>query len=261
MVSRTRDGAIGPEIVDAGPFTNPAKATGPIGLLAAVRWEVHPWLRGRSGVRKNGPVHSLTIHGLPVHVTVAGVGAENACREAHRMVDQFRVAGLVSIGFAGGLADFLRPGDIVSANCVVDQSTGERFECSPNLWPLETGYQGGLLCAAEVICSAEEKRSLAGQWGAVAVDMESAGVARAAAERGVAFAALKAVTDTSSQSISIDFAHCRSEDNELSFWKIIREGVRTSQTIRDFWMLARGARVASRALAAALDSPELRVTR
>lgn len=237
------------------------KAKASIGLVAAVPWEVRPLLRRQNGVQKDGAVYSLLVGGMPAHLIVAGMGAENAYRAARRLVERFGAGGLVTIGFAGALADSLAPGDIVVADQVLDQRTGERFACTSEAWPIRNARRGGLLSAAEVISAAAEKRALAGQWGAVAVDMESAGVGRAAAESGVPFSAIKAITDTAAQSISIDFANCRSDDNRLSYWKIVREGVRTSQSIRDLWMLAGGARVAARALAAALGLPELRGTR
>ena len=242
-------------------YNGPFEAHAPIGMVAALSWEVRPLLSRQSGARKQGTVHSFLARGIPVRLAVAGVGAENAYREARRLLERYRVRGLVTIGFAGGLVDSLNAGDIVAADRVLDQRSGEQFDCSSGLWPTENARHGVLLSAAEVITSAAEKRNLADQWGAVAVDMESAGVARAAREAGVEFAAVKAITDTSRQSISFDFARCRSDDNRLSFWKIIREGMRTSQTIRDMWMLAKGARVAARELAAALGSPELRGTR
>jgi adenosylhomocysteine nucleosidase len=229
--------------------------------VAALSWEVRPLLRRQSRLQKSGRAYSFTARGLPVYLTVAGVGADNAYREASQLLERFQVRGLVSIGFAGGLMDSLDLGDIVVADRVIDQRTGERFECTDEICAIENAPRGGLLSATEVIASTKEKRSLAAQWGAIAVDMESAGVARAAAQRGVPFSAIKAITDTSVTSISFDFAHCRSDDNGLSFWKIIRKGMRTSQTIRDMWILARGARVAARALGAALGSPELRGTR
>ena len=267
MVTRARDDTLGTEVNPArAADAVPGEAEASVGLVAALSWEVRPLLRRLSGVRKsgvekNGPAYSFIVQGMPVHLTVAGVGAENAYREARQLLKRFRLRGLVTIGFAGGLVDSLNAGDIVLADQVFDQRTGERFDCSGDLWPIENVHRGGLLSATEVITSAVEKRNLAGKWGAVAVDMESAGVARAAAESGVEFAAIKAITDTSMQSISFDFANCRSDDNRLSFWKIAREGMRTSQTIRDMWMLAKGAHVAARALAAALGSPELRGTR
>ena len=254
-VTRARDDTPGTEVDsgrDAGAVSGEAAAH--IGLVAALSWEVRPLLRQQSGVEKNKPGYSFLVQGVPVHLSVAGVGAENAYRESRRLLERFRVRGLVTIGFAGGLADSLNPGDIVLADHIFDQRTGQRFECSGELWPVKNAHRGALLSATEVITSAAEKRDLADQWGAVAVDMESAGVARAAAESGVEFAAIKAITDTSMQSISFDFAHCRSDDTRLSIWKIAREGMRTAQTMRDLWMLARGARVAARALAATLGS-------
>jgi nucleoside phosphorylase len=248
------------------PDATAGQVEAPIGVVAAFSWEVRPLLQRQSEMRqsrteKNGPVYSFIARGIPVHLSVAGMGAENAYREARRLVERFRVRGLVTIGFAGGLVDSLAVGDIVLPDHVQDQRTGERFDCNGGIWPVETGRRGGLLSATEVITSAAEKRSLAGKWGAVAVDMESAGVARAAAECGVAFSAIKSISDTSVKSISFDFARCRRDDNGLSFWKIIREGMRTPSTIRDLWLLARDARVAARALADALGSPELRGTR
>ena len=262
MVAPTRDDTLGTEADPVGAVDGVRGNAGlPIALVAALSWEVRPLLRRQSGVRKSGTVYSFLRDGAPVLLAVAGVGEENAYREAHRLLERVAVRGIVTIGFAGGLADFLNGGDVVLADHVMDQQTGERYDCSGDLWPAQHAHRGGLLSAAEVIASAAEKRNLAGKWGAVAVDMESAGVARAAAESGVEFAAIKAITDTSMESISFDFERCRSEHKGLSYWKIIREGMRTSQTIRDAWMLARGARVAARALAAALDSPELSGTR
>jgi adenosylhomocysteine nucleosidase len=164
----------------------------------------------------------------------------------------------VSIGFAGGLAESLAPGDIVAADRVADARTGEAFDCSDALWPVENAHVGGLLCATRVIASAVEKRSLGGEWNAVAVDMESAGVARAASEGGVAFAAIKAITDAAGQSISIDFARCQSDDKRFSLRKIMIEGLRTPNGILDLWTLARGARAAARALAVTLCAPVVR---
>ncbi len=238
-----------------------ANTDDPIGLVAAFSWEVRRLLHRQSGVRKNGRVFSFSVGDRPVHLIVAGMGTENSYREARQLLERFRVRGLVTLGFAGALADSLILGDIVVADRVLDQRTGEQFDSDCELWPIETAHRGGLLSATEFIASVAEKRRLAGEWSAVAVDMESAGVARAAAESGVAFSVIKAITDTAAQSISIDFARCRSEHNGLSLWKIVKEGMRISGGIRTLWRLALGAHVAAGSLAAALGSPESRGTR
>jgi len=162
----------------------------------------------------------------------------------------------VTLGFAGGLVESLNAGDVIVADRVFDQETRERFDCDADLWPLEGVQRGSLLSVPKVITSVAEKRRLAREWGAVAVDMESAGVARAAAEAGGAFCAIKSITDSSNQSISIDFERCRSEHGQLSLFRMAREGMRSPQRIRDLWTLAHGARLAARSLAAALSSAQ-----
>ena len=235
-------------------------AANPIGLVAALSWEVRLLLGRRRGVTKDGRIFSFLAGERPVHLVIAGIGAEKAYQGSLELLDRFPAQGLVTIGFAGALADSLVPGDLVLADHVFDQRTGERFACS-TIWPVANALRGGLLGATEFVASAAQKRILATEWGAVAVDMESAGVARAAAERQVRFSAIKAITDSSAQSISFDFARCQSEHKGLSYWKIIQEGPRTAQTIRDLWMLAKGGLAASRALAAALGPSELIGTR
>jgi nucleoside phosphorylase len=203
----------------------------------------------------------FSLRGEAVWLALCGMGAENSCRAARELLDRGKVRGLVTLGFAGALADSLAPGEIVIADRVFDQQSKEQFECDGELFPLPNARRGSLLSAAEVIASVAEKRRLAREWGVVAADMESAGVARAAAQAGVPFCAIKAITDTSEQSISIDFARCRSDDNGLSVRKIVREAMRSARGMRDLWMLAHGARVAARSLAAALGSADSRGTR
>jgi adenosylhomocysteine nucleosidase len=225
------------------------------GLVAAFSWEIRGLLRSQKHLKKDGRFFSLVLADRSMKLVVAGVGARNSYQAARDLIDRFGVGSIATIGFAGALIDSLAVGDIVVADRVLDQQTGETFNCGREPWSLAAARRGTLFCASEVITSTSEKRRLAEHWGAIAVDMESAGVARAAAERGIDFSAVKAITDTSGQSISIDFARCRSDDKGFSLRKIVAEGIRSPHGIRDLWMLATGARVAARALAAALCAP------
>jgi adenosylhomocysteine nucleosidase len=203
-------------------------------------------------VRKEGGSFSFNVAGETVKLAVAGVGVENSYKAARDLIERFGVRRIVSIGFAGALTGPLHVGDVVVADRVLDVRTGAKFDCGSEPWPIAGARRGALLCSAEVITAAAEKRALAEKWTALAVDMESAGVAHAAAERGIEFAAVKAITDTSDQSIAIDFARCRSDDKGFSLRKIVAEGIRRPHGIRDLWMLATAARVAARALAVVL---------
>lgn len=262
MVPRQWDGS--PElavIAPPAPDLSLHSEQAPLGLIAAFSWEVRSLLRRQNDVEREGPFYSFSLRGKPVRLAIAGMGAENSYRAARSLLERGRVRGLVTLGFAGALADSLAPGEIVIADRVLDQQSRERFDCDGELFPVAGVRRGSLLSATEVIASAAEKRRLAEEWGAVAADMESSGVARAAAQAGVPFCAIKAITDTSEQSISIDFARCQSEDKGLSWRKILRESVRSPRGIRDVWMLARNARVAARSLAAVLCSEDSRGTR
>ena len=262
MVPRQWDGGPEPAVsAPPAPDLGAGREQAPFGLVAAFSWEVRPLLRRQNGVARDGPFYSFWLRGQPVWLAVAGMGAEHSFRAARDLVERGRVRGLVTLGFAGALADSLAPGEIVIADQVLDQQSGARFACDGELFPMGGARRGNLLSVSSVITAAAEKRRLAREWGAVAADMESAGVARAAAQAGVPFCAIKAITDTSGQSISIDFTRCRSEHNGLSVRRIMREALRSPRGIRDMWMLAHGARAAARSLAAALCPADSRGTR
>jgi len=262
MVSRPRDDTLG-TVVSRTPAPEPAfgSSRAPIALIAALPWEVRLFLRRQNGVQQQGPFYWFSLRGEPACLVIAGMGAENSYRAARELLERGRARGLVTLGFAGALVDSLALGEIVIADRILDQQSRERFDCDGELFPLAKARRGDLLSTAGVIASGAEKRRLAEEWGAVAADMESAGVARAAAQAGVPFCAIRAITDTSEQSISIDFARCRSEHKGLSARKVVREAMRTPRGVRDLWRLAYGAHVAARSLAAALCSADSRGTR
>lgn len=233
------------------------RALPPIGIVAAFSWEVRLLLRKQNGVKRLGPqLYSLRLGEDSALLAIAGMGVENSFRAARDLVERFAPRALFTLGFAGALVESLVPGDVILAEKVLDRETGRQFDCRDDLLPLPGIRRGSLLSVSGVITSAAEKRSLAQKWGAVAVDMESAGVARAAAEAGVAFCAIKSITDSRDQSISIDFERCRSEYGRLSLFKMAREGMRSPQRIKGLWTLAHGARLAARGLAAALSSAQ-----
>ena len=230
-------------------------SAGHLAIVAAFRREVSELLRRQPQVSRLGNhCFRFELKGVPVVLAIAGAGRENAYRAACDLNREFLVTGLVSIGFAGGLRESVRAGELVLAEEVIEGATGERYPCHAGLLPIDSAVQGSLLSAATVVISPDEKRALERRWGAIAVDMESGGVARASKELGVPFAALKSITDVSDQSIAIDFQRCRSDDEGLSSWKIVREGMANPRGLRDLWRLAGSSRRAAGKLALALCS-------
>ena len=104
---------------------------------------------------------------------------------------------------SGGLAPTLVPGDLIFAS-EVRTLDGERFTPDAALAALlgdAAWKQAAILGVDAVIASAADKERLFVQKGAVAVDMESHAVARAAAAAAVPFAALRAIADPASRAL------------------------------------------------------------
>lgn len=106
--------------------------------------------------------------------------------------------GLISFGVAGGLAPGLKPGTCVIASSILDDD-GERptdARWTQRLLRVIPGaVPGPILGVREPVALSSAKRGLHARTGAVAVDMESHVVARAAEQHGVPVAAIRVVVD------------------------------------------------------------------
>ncbi len=132
---------------------------------------------------------------------LSGMGREPAREAAQKLVE----AGadfLAGFGTAGALAPALRPGDLVLAEEVSE--AGKKYAASAELTASVrerlsrngiTVHTGTLACAAEPVATVEAKRELFAQTGAIAVDMESAGVLDAARRNGLPAFVLRVIID------------------------------------------------------------------
>ena len=124
---------------------------------------------------------------------VGGGGAEGAAAACRRLVEQ-GVSGLISFGLAGGLDPALAPGTVLVPIAVLLE--GERWEADgPMTQRLGGATPGVIYGGGQIVASAAAKATLNKRTGAVAVDLESAAVARTARQHGLPFAVLRAVCD------------------------------------------------------------------
>ena len=155
-------------------------------VIAALPREVAGLVRG---VR---PQTGLTAKGVFVYrlpgtlVVCAGMGTERVTLAVKVAMEAGRVSTLVSAGLAGGCDPLLAVGTVAEAGCVVDALSGARFAGLPG---------EAMLVTTHTIAGVSEKRRLYKSYGAGLVDMEAAAVARLAGMHGVAFRAVKAVSD------------------------------------------------------------------
>ncbi|MGQ0676836.1 MAG: phosphorylase family protein [Rhodospirillales bacterium] len=137
----------------------------------------------------------------------AGGSAERAEAAARDMAARGAKI-LVSAGLAGGLDPAAGPGDIVLAEAVIapdgrsyPADAALRATIGRALAPDFRWSAGAILGCDAPVLGAAAKAELHRRTGAVAVDMESHGVARAAAENGLPLVVLRAIADPAGESV------------------------------------------------------------
>jgi hopanoid-associated phosphorylase len=161
----------------------------------------------RVGVLTGLAAEARLLHGAPLQggvslaVVRTGADAATARREAERLVLS-GVAALVSFGVAGGLNPRLQAGDLVLADQVI--LPGGRMVATHAGWRIKAHlclaapartFVGAVAGSDRLLVTPDEKRLLGERTGALAGDMESGAVAAVAAEAGLPFLVLRAVSD------------------------------------------------------------------
>jgi adenosylhomocysteine nucleosidase len=172
-------------------------------VLAALRTELRPALRllRPAPLRAGG---SAAHAAGPFVFAVGGVGAKAAGEAALRLIAAFRPDAVVSTGFAGALDDGLATGDLVLGGATGCPAAAGLLRLARAAAP--DARAGDVHAAARVVNDAAGRRRLRLETGALAVDMESAAVGRAAREHGLDFLCVKAVLDTPAKPLASDYA-------------------------------------------------------
>ncbi len=159
------------------------------------------------GLKSEAAVVGKSVGDEKVRVGVSGADAGRAY-ELARVACQDGAAAVISVGVSGGLDPALSPGDLVFGNEVIADDSGVRYHAEPYLLSAarktlsENAAQTGALFGSDaIIQSADHKAALFYNHEAIAVDMESHGAAKAAAEFRVPFAAIRAIADPASRAL------------------------------------------------------------
>jgi len=190
----------------------------------------------------------------PVILIQAGLGSDNARAAARLVCRHFDCRALWSVGVAGGLAPTLRPGQLVVPSAVFPETPGRVLPVtdSGGLKQLEPHVaRGRLLTLSRPLLTAGEKQAWHERTGAIAVDMEAAGVGEAAAELGLPWCAVKAILDSADQTLPAFLAAGTSAEGDLT-WSPLLSALWSPARLRAALGLGRATRVALAALVAAL---------
>jgi adenosylhomocysteine nucleosidase len=219
------------------------------GVVAALEMEARsfrPRTRRRDGLFEVG---DGTL------VAVSGMGRAAAVDAAGALVDAGATA-LVSWGLAGGLDPALQAGTICLPSMVVSRD-GATFATDLHWREILTAaisrrlsvVSGKLLTSAVAIEDVAAKAAAFGETGAVAVDMESTGVAQVAALNKLPFVAVRAIVDTAGDTLPRAVVAAGTE-GRVRLARLILGLVRSPREIAPLLRLANRYRAATRALRA-----------
>ena len=140
---------------------------------------------------------AFTFHESDYAVVVCGgIGAEAARRAAEAVIDRYSPGIIISAGIAGAVVPELKVGETIFPAVVVDTQDGSRHQTAIKSSPVSNTALGRTVIASSPqITGAKQKQQLAKSYGAHAVDMESAAVARAALARGTPVLAINSSSD------------------------------------------------------------------
>ena len=164
------------------------------------------------------------------------LAAEAACRVS-RPVDA-----VLSTGLCGALTDELEVGDIV---------VGAAVNGSPVDVPCAMAgrYLLGEIASVDRVAQTVEEKRVLRQTGAIAVEMEAAGVLERAKRWGVPFYCVRVVSDTSREGFRLDLNAARDVAGRFQAGKIIAQAMRRPVSgVPELLRLRRNAAVAVRAL-------------
>jgi hypothetical protein len=154
---------------------------------------------------------------------------------------------LISAGISGGLSPGLRAGDIILPSGVIDEA-GAMRAVHEGVLEFAAGAlkkrgmafsTGPVLSTGRAVLGSRAKAALFRKRGALAVDMESGGVAARAGEGGLPLFVLRTVCDTATEGISEDLYACLDEEGGLRPGQVLSSCMRRPSIMGEMMRLRR----------------------
>lgn len=158
-----------------------------VAIVAALEREVRPLIRHwRLSPKEHDGRRFRFFENDRTVLVCGGIGPEAARRAAEALIFLFQPSVIYSVGYAGALQSGVRVGEVLYPARVINASDGSSVAIPGG---------DGILVSYSQVAGPEQKRNLREFYGAQAVDMEAAAVARAAEARGIEYRALKVISD------------------------------------------------------------------
>jgi nucleoside phosphorylase len=238
-----------------------------IGLIAATTQESDALLRCVNGWKRislgSFRGQSFEINGQTCLLVTSGMGVRRASEAARSLLEMNAPRVLISFGIAGAVEADLQIGDVIAAEAVCRLDQGVPGPSRPlAAWP-----EAGQAAAVQVL-SSRGARLLTGTaittGGSLVMEyplgnmkhpileMETAGIAGAAAEKGIPLLSLRAISDGPLAPIPFDLGEIMDEDANLQAGRLIKAIIRHPGIISQSRRLMRNSRLAADNAAVAL---------
>ena len=229
-------------------------ATKRVAVLAPMKSEMRPIIKmlglAKTGEQGGIPVYTGSAGDTDVVLTGTGVGRGPAEAAAERVLTSTRVDRVIVSGIAGGLAPVSGVGDLIVPEEVLDAVTGERFRATA-FGDVELGGVIRMGDGSDYSFDDDDVRRMVAD-GLIALDMETAAVARVCARYGVPWLAFRVISDMAgAASLGADVMTLVNEDGSPKAWASLRYLLTHPRRIPQLVRVGRDAQAAAVAAARA----------
>lgn len=234
-----------------------------IGIFAALRRELRPIkasLTELNEFREAGVRFSVGhLNKRTIVLVQTGIGWDRAVSAAQIAADRFPLKLYVSTGFAAALQATIRVGDLVIGQKVFSFPSLDRkvYTCDGAFtqsaravvksFPV-AAFSGSLITVRKIVSHVDEKKAIARECHAIALDMETAAVATVAEQRRIPFMVVRAVTDVLEENLGVDVNLFLTEDGAVRWLQGLRYFLSHPAALRHLDRLRRQANLAAGSL-------------
>jgi adenosylhomocysteine nucleosidase len=229
-----------------------------VGIVCALPLELQDFLgrceRVRSYAGRDFQFRGGRYDGIRIVVAESGTGRDRARRATQALIDAHQPDWILSCGFAGGLQPQMKIGQIVVADKLL-AANAEPVQIGVNMStdPARGLHVGTLFTADQIVRTIAEKKTLAEQTGALAVDMESHAVAELCRTLSRRCLAVRVISDDLSRDLPPEVLSVFGGTGAVRFGAVVGALWKRPSSYQDLWQLRENAIAAGKHLADFLD--------
>ena len=186
--------------------------------------------------------HAGLLAGRRVIIAEGGTGEEQAAAATMDIIQMRKPRWVIAAGFAAALVAELEHEHLLMADPVMD-SKGTRLQLGTRwdeqaIESQEELHLGPLLSHHKLVYTPNEREALGEQYGAVAVDIESMGIARACRQKQVPCMVVRVITETLGEEIPVEVTNMIKQNTTAGKLGAFTGAMfRRFSSVKDMWRL------------------------